>query len=188
MPFESTCTGCNKAIQIPDGTAGKKMRCGECGTIQQIVARSDGSLILAAVAGGDQVLDAPQHQMMGVSPAQGQPVGPPPGFGQPSQPPAPGSPQPGVVVPHSARAGARPRRRARQSATGIFVWGILGVVLCAFIAPVALLQGNAYMAECRQNRVQPDGLAVAGRILGIIGTIILALGLIYGVLGIAALT
>ena len=39
--------------------------------------------------------------------------------------------------------------------------------------------GNGYMAQCRRMRVKPDGLAVAGRILGIISTILFILIVLF---------
>lgn len=60
-----------------------------------------------------------------------------------------------------------------QGATTIFILGLLGIILCPILGPIAWVQGNSYTAECRNRRVEPDGLGVAGRILGIIATILL---------------
>jgi hypothetical protein len=43
--------------------------------------------------------------------------------------------------------------------------------------------GNSYMAKCQGMSVEPEGLAVAGRILGIIGTCLMILVIaIYAVI------
>lgn len=52
----------------------------------------------------------------------------------------------------------------------VFVMGLLGLLLCPILAPVAWIMGNSYMAKCQAMSVEPEGLAVAGRILGMIGT------------------
>jgi hypothetical protein len=52
----------------------------------------------------------------------------------------------------------------------VFVFGILGFMVCQIFAPVAWVKGNEYMRTCAAMGVQPSGLGVAGRVLGIIGT------------------
>ena len=53
--------------------------------------------------------------------------------------------------------------------------------------------GNSYLENCRSADVEPEGLGVAGRIMGIIGTVLLIVGvgivilvLALGVLGAVA--
>jgi len=69
-----------------------------------------------------------------------------------------------------------------EGATTIFVLGLLGLLLCQILGIIAWVQGNTYLESCRRLGVQPDGMAVAGRILGIIATIILILSVTVGVL------
>lgn len=65
----------------------------------------------------------------------------------------------------------------------VFVLGLLGLLLCPILAPVAWIMGNSYMAKCRAMSAEPEGLAVAGRILGIIGSCFMILGaVIWGLL------
>ena len=40
--------------------------------------------------------------------------------------------------------------------------------------------GNTYLSNCRQMNVEPEGTAVAGRILGMISAILLILGFAIG--------
>ena len=64
----------------------------------------------------------------------------------------------------------------KQNATTIFVLGLLGILVCGPLGIFAWVQGNDYMNACRRLGVEPDGLAVAGRILGMIATILMILG------------
>ena len=66
-------------------------------------------------------------------------------------------------------------------ATTSLVLGILGVVLCQIIAPFAWVMGRRTLAEidASQGRVGGRGAAQAGYILGIVGTVLLALSLIF---------
>jgi hypothetical protein len=59
----------------------------------------------------------------------------------------------------------------------IFIMGLLSIVLCQLLGPMAWSQGNAYMRYCAISEVKPDGMAVAGRIMGMIGTFFLVLNL-----------
>ncbi|BCW94882.1 MAG: DUF4190 domain-containing protein [Fimbriimonadales bacterium] len=70
------------------------------------------------------------------------------------------------------------------NATLILVLGILGIVCLPILAPVAWIMGNNALKELDQGFGDPNtrGLVVAGRILGIIGTVLLILGCIYGIL------
>ena len=80
--------------------------------------------------------------------------------------PAPGRSRPG---------GGRPRRRMQQApgGGGILLLGILGLVLCGLLGPVAWVQGNAYEKRCRRMGVSPDGAGSAGKILGMIATFLI---------------
>lgn len=68
----------------------------------------------------------------------------------------------------SSEGGAPP-----QGATSIFVFGLLGFLICGVLGIVAWVQGNGYRRACQEQGVEPEGLATAGWILGIIGTILL---------------
>ncbi len=67
------------------------------------------------------------------------------------------------------------RRKVAPPGTGIFVMGLLGLLMCQILGVIAWIQGNEYMSQCRRMGVQPDGMAVAGRTLGIISVVILLL-------------
>ncbi|MGH3650865.1 MAG: DUF4190 domain-containing protein [Acidimicrobiia bacterium] len=71
-----------------------------------------------------------------------------------------------------------------SQATTILVLGILGVVICAFLGPFAWTMGNKELAAIDTGLRPPEnrGTANAGRILGIIGTVLLGLGVIFLIL------
>ena len=64
----------------------------------------------------------------------------------------------------------------------IFVLGIVSIIACAICGPVAFFLGQQYRRECVARGIEPDGLAVAGWVMGIIGTVILILGLVAALL------
>jgi hypothetical protein len=59
----------------------------------------------------------------------------------------------------------------------ILVLGILGLTGCQVLGPVAWVMGNQYRTECMIDDREPDQLAVVGRVLGMVGTGFLVLGL-----------
>lgn len=62
-----------------------------------------------------------------------------------------------------------------SQATTVFVLGLLGVLLCQFLAPVAFIMGNKYKKACAMEGVEPEGLGTAGWVLGLVGSILLCL-------------
>lgn len=68
-----------------------------------------------------------------------------------------------------------------SNATLILVLGILSIVCIPLLGPVAWVMGNNALRELDQGFGDPNsrGLVVAGRILGIIGTVLLILLCIY---------
>jgi hypothetical protein len=63
------------------------------------------------------------------------------------------------------------------------VLGIIGLLLCQFLSPVAWAMGSSYEKKCRREGRSPSGAGTAGRILGIIGTVILFLALMLIAIG-----
>jgi uncharacterized membrane protein YjgN (DUF898 family) len=87
---------------------------------------------------------------------------------QPPQNPGPGAASWGPQQDH-------PR------ATIVLVLGILGLVLCQLLAPVAWIMGNTAVREIDESggRYGGRGSAQAGRICGIIGTVLLVLSIVF---------
>lgn len=67
-----------------------------------------------------------------------------------------------------------------SQATTILVLGILSLVLCQILGPIAWVMGNSELAGIDAGRRPPQnrGTAQAGRILGIISTVLLIIGVV----------
>lgn len=61
------------------------------------------------------------------------------------------------------------------------VLGILGLLICQVLGPFAWIIGNSELRAIAEGRRPPNdrGLAQAGRVLGIIGTVLLVLGIVF---------
>ncbi|MFA6562290.1 MAG: DUF4190 domain-containing protein [Verrucomicrobiia bacterium] len=68
-------------------------------------------------------------------------------------------------------------------ATLILVLGILSLVLCAPLGIAAWIMGNGDLKEMDAGTMDPSGRSntTAGRICGIIGTVLLIIGVVIGV-------
>jgi hypothetical protein len=112
-------------------------------------------------------------------PQYGQPQYGQPQYGQPEYGQPQGSPPVGYAPDH-------------PKATTSMVLGILGIVLCGLIAPFAWRIGKRTMNEIDASNGQLGGrgTAQAGYIMGIIGTVLLALAVLATilVLGLATIT
>ena len=75
-----------------------------------------------------------------------------------------------------------------SQATTALVLGILGLVVCGVLAPFAWSIGNKELMAIDAGRRDPAnrGSANAGKILGIIGSVFLGLGLVVGLIAIFA--
>jgi len=75
-------------------------------------------------------------------------------------------------------AGTEPHR-----ATLVFVLGLLSILICGLLGPVALIMGKGDLAKMDAGQMDPSGkgLTQAGWICGIIGTVFLVLGLLWTV-------
>ena len=67
-----------------------------------------------------------------------------------------------------------------SQATTVLVLGILGLVVCGLLGPIAWSMGNTELRAIDAGRRPPEnrGTANAGRILGIIVTVLLGIGLV----------
>jgi hypothetical protein len=76
-----------------------------------------------------------------------------------------------------------------SQATTALVLGILGIVCCAPLAIVAWIMANNEIEGIKAGRRDPanEGTANASRILGIVGTVLLGIGIVVAILAIAGL-
>ena len=99
-----------------------------------------------------------------------------PGGPFPGQGAAPGGPFPGQGAP--AGPPSVPGETAGK-ATASLILGILSLILCSLLAPVAIIYGNQAKEEIAANPgLGGRGLAQAGVILGWIGVAVMVIGLI----------
>jgi hypothetical protein len=68
-----------------------------------------------------------------------------------------------------------------SNGTLVLVLGILSLVCCGLLGPVAWIVGNQSLAEIRSGYMDPreEGLIVAGRVLGIISTALMGLAILF---------
>jgi hypothetical protein len=173
MPEIINCPSCQRKLQVPEALLGQDVQCPTCG-----------ATFTAAVAGP--------------TPAP-----------LPPAPPPPEKPAYDVesAAPERREASRRPRddyddyedyddygerRRPRRRrdllphrGSTVLTLGILSLVLCGpILGPIAWIMGNQDMAEIRAGRMDPEGEGTtnAGRICGIIGTILGIVGIVFACL------
>lgn len=68
-----------------------------------------------------------------------------------------------------------------SQATTVLVLGILSLVVCQILGPIAWVMGNKELAGIDAGRRPPQnrGTAQAGRILGIISTVLMIIGVVF---------
>jgi drug/metabolite transporter (DMT)-like permease len=114
------------------------------------------------------------------------PHGQQPGYGQPGYG-LPGYGQPGSWAP-PPQGGYAQQTQDHPQATTSMVLGIVGLICCGFVAPFAWIMGKKAVDEidASQGRLGGRGQAQAGKILGLVGTVLLVLGVLFFIL--AAIT
>lgn len=111
---------------------------------------------------------------------------PPPPYGQPQYgQPQYGQPPPGYGQPQYGQAqygqpqygNLGPGQIEHPQGTTILVMGILGIVFCPILAPVAWVMGNTALREidAQPGRFSNRGVVQAGRLCGMIYSIVLVL-------------
>jgi len=125
--------------------------------------------------------DEPTQPQQPQQPSQ-DPSGQQPGYGE-QQPPQ-GSPygEQQYTPQYGQQPGYQPAYAAdHPKATTALILGILGIVVCGFVAPFAWRIGKRTVDEidASQGRLGGRGSAQAGYILGLIGTVLLGLGLLF---------
>lgn len=132
-----------------------------------------------------------EQQPGGQQPGASRPEEHPPGYWeqqaqQQGQPPYPQEPyqQPWQQPGYSQAGYSTQYPPDHPKATTSLVLGILGVVLCQVVAPFAWVMGKRTLDEidASQGTVGGRGAAQAGYILGIVGTVLLGLGVIFAVI------
>ena len=95
----------------------------------------------------------------------------------------------GQAQPYGQQPGYAAYAADHPKATTALILGILGIVVCGFLAPFAWRIGKRTVDEidASQGQLGGRGSAQAGYILGLIGTVLLGLGLLF-LVGIVVVT
>jgi len=91
--------------------------------------------------------------------------------------------------PTGARPAPQPaptRPRSNDDGLPVLIVGLIGIMLCQLAAPAAWIMGSSYEARCRARGETPSGPGHAGKIVGIVGTVMLGLGLVWSILSVVA--
>jgi predicted Zn finger-like uncharacterized protein len=160
MPITVDCPSCNRKLRVPDDLQGKKVKCPTCGT---------------TFTAGASAAPPPVEEEERPAPA---PVSP-----RRSAPKDEYEEEPAYREDEDEE---RPRRRRSRASmqphrgTLILVLGILSLVVFAPLGIVAWVLGNNDLKEMRAGRMDPEGEGQtnAGRICGMIGTILMGVGLL----------
>jgi hypothetical protein len=165
MPIQISCPSCKGAVRVPEDLLGKRVQCPRCQ-----------ATFVAEVA-------------------EEQPPAPPPAAdhpgeaGTPAPPPRPRRPRPVDEYDDDYDDyDDRPRRRYGRPHRGaaILTLGILSLVMmfpCAPLGIFAWVMGGNDLSEMRRGQMDRsgEGLTQAGRILGIVSTVLMILGcVVYG--------
>jgi hypothetical protein len=153
MPSQITCPSCGGPLRVPEELFGKRVQCPTCQSI--FVAENPG--------------------------AAAPPVPPPTQAGADAPRP---SRRPHVADDYGEYdddyGERRPRRRWLQPHRGtlVLVFGILSLVVCAPLGIAAWVMGNNDLAAMRRGEMDPsgEGTTQAGRICGMIASILMILG------------
>lgn len=81
--------------------------------------------------------------------------------------------------PHASFTDGRPIYAPHRGTT-VLVLGILSLLICQPLGIAAWIMGNSDLRAMREGRMDPSGesLTTAGKVCGIIGTILLSLGVL----------
>jgi len=117
-------------------------------------------------------------------PSSPDPSGPDPypAYGRPADPYAPSGGYPGYQTQPYQQGYGGPVGDHPQGVL-ILVLGIAGLLFAGILSPVAWVLGNRALREINATGVHPgnESMIAAGRILGIIGTVVLVLAVLLGV-------
>jgi len=86
------------------------------------------------------------------------------------------------VMPYPQPTG----RPEHPQSTTVLVLGILGIVLAGILSPIAWHMGNKALRECATGMYTAPDQLKAGRILGIVGTVLLIVNAVACVVGLIA--
>jgi hypothetical protein len=160
MPTTVDCPTCSRKLRIPDELLGKKVKCPQCGNA--FLARAPAA---PAEEMGEEEAPAPPPKAA-AAPAR-RPAAPPP---------AEDEEEPEEEAPAPRRRGGNGGLKPHRGVV-ILIMGILSIVIGyigIILGPISWSMGGKDLQEIEAGRMDPEGrsLTNAGRICGIIGTIL----------------
>jgi hypothetical protein len=162
-----SCPSCQRKVQVPEALAGQDVQCPTCGAT--FVANLPGAAPPARAQSEPERWDVTSERPASWSDR-------PPAYERPAYDDRDDYRRP---PPDDYGGYGRPQRRDLAPHRGglILALGLIGILVCNFLSPVAWIMGNTDLAEMRAGRMDPDGegMTQAGRILGIIGTVLFVL-------------
>jgi predicted Zn finger-like uncharacterized protein len=157
MPITIDCPSCNRKLRVPDDLLGKKVKCPTCGT---------------NFTAGESAAPPPDEEEAPAPAPTRRPAPPPDEYDE----------EPRARQDDEERPRRRRSRTSMQPHRGtlILILGILGLVAFQPLGIVAWILGNNDLKEMRAGRMDPEGEGQtnAGRICGMIATIIMGLSLL----------
>jgi predicted Zn finger-like uncharacterized protein len=177
MPEQIKCPQCERALRVPENLLGKKVKCPTCAATFTATIASETPPRAESPAQEEETFQV-----------AGEPA--PPAKGEDAAPTQRRRRSESVDddeeenEPEEEEYDERPRRRRKRGrqaphrGTLILVLGILSLVVCGLLGPVAWIMGNADLNEMRLGRMDAEGKGVtnAGRICGMISTILILIG------------
>ena len=160
MPDLMNCPQCERRLRVPDQLRGQSVKCPTCGTIftapLEIVQGISEIGMEDEEAAPTEIYQDERITSQGGTGASGEPL-----LG---------------AYEDAAQRPRRPRRVDLKPHRGslILILGILSIVVCGFLGPVAWIMGSSDLKEIRAGRMDAEGEGTtnAGRICGIIGTFV----------------
>lgn len=157
MATESHCPACGTKVRIPESLLGKKVKCPKCANT--FTAESPD-------AGFEEVSEEEERP-------------------RPKRRPVSAEEEDDDEGEYEERRPRRRRSRQPHRGTAVLILGILSLVMCAPLGIAAWVMGNNDLAAMRRGDMDRsgEGTTQAGRICGMIASILMIVGcVIYGLL------
>lgn len=181
MPEIANCPQCQRQLRVPDNLLGQSVKCPSCGTTFQATMQAAPSPPPRWQEAGDPISEQPRPS---------RPAEPPPAAGPPYRQPDwdrgqgyYGDRGPGYYG-DSGQGYMRRDWKPHNGAT-ILTLGILSLVLCGpILGPIAWIMGNNDLAQIRAGQMDPsgEGITQAGRICGMIASILAIVGCVFWIM------
>jgi predicted Zn finger-like uncharacterized protein len=171
MPHVIDCPSCDRKLRVPDELRGQAVQCPTCGTTFTAPRDLSEAALLPSRFSPQEIPPLDQYD---------EDYEPPRSSARPPPPPAHGHHD--EDSPRWSRHGREyvPHRGALILIVGIFSIVMPCPLTGVILGPIAWIMGNTDIQEIRTGQMDPDGegLVNAGRICGMIGTILHAIALI----------